>query len=98
MSEPQVFAFGSNHVGSCECPMVAAGLPPSDEYRRTVARKFDKQVHQLLDTCRYTGTVSEEIAKQAWNNIIEDFAESQCRRHHYIAKRTAGELGWLNNE
>lgn len=98
MSEPQVFAFGSNHVGSCECPMVAAGLPPSDEYRRTVARKFDKQVHQLLDTCRDTGTVSEEITKQAWNNIIDDLAECQYRRQHSIAKRTAEELGWLDNE
>ena len=97
----QRFAYGQNEFQSCECPLVAAGLPPDGyHHRKSIAREFDHEVWRLLankngiDSPSDVGTVSEELAKQAWQTVIEDLAEHNKPKKLRIAKQARQQLGW----
>ena len=98
------FAYGKNHVDSCQCPAVAAGYNPDTTHSvQGVAVRYDGELRDVSDD---SGTVSEGSAKRAWQAAIEHFEhrakqtpkqedQDWYQERADVGKEIARELGWL---
>ena len=94
MSEYKLFAYGKDTIGSCPCPAVAAGHSPKDGDETThVAEWYDDVVRQL-DFDNADSVISEEQAKEAWLETINQM-ESGHRGNENVGREIAETLGWL---
>lgn len=84
------YAFGDDRVNHTECPARAAGFAPREGDASTiVAEHFDEVIENR--TGRSYGTVDEDVAKDAWNRVIEHASTTADRK---VAREIAEELGW----
>lgn len=91
------FAYGYDELHDCACPAVAAGYSPSSaDESIEVAEAYDDEIRSL-HVEEGTGTVSEEVAKAAWQRMVESM-QRNCRHEDVaVAREIAERLGWSDD-
>lgn len=98
-TEERQFAFGENSRDGCPCPLNAVGYNPDNSPYILIAERYDGIVGDRLGI-RW-GKVSENIAREAWLKVIEEYDDQMHRgdrEKREIAREVAAELGWLDGE
>jgi hypothetical protein len=97
-TEERQFAFGENSRDGCPCPMNAVGKNLEVGPNLAIAERYDGIVGDRLGIG--WGKVSENIAREAWLEVIEQYDNRMARgdrEKREIAREVAAELGWLDD-
>lgn len=90
------FAVGRDEIGGCECPARVAGYAPGDGDDTThIAERWDDIVRDLPSVNERHLVVAEEVAKDAWLRMVDEFKERRLKDDYELAQHIAEKNGWL---
>lgn len=94
----KTFAYGANDLGGgCECPALSAGIEPgSDGHEHPGILRAAERYDSILQNKEgsYEGEVPEEVAKDAWIHMLQEFDEQGIYAQH-VAEEVAAYHDWI---